>query len=148
MMEDHNQLKVVRNELETKLTYADERTKFLKNDLQIKNTQVTELEMKFSKTQEDLDNARFRYHDAQRTVTELNLKIDASNSEIESLKNERHHLDMACKETRQLKDTIEKKFNKCEEEKYELLRLYQEARREVLGFDEIRKEKDSHIGRS
>ena len=46
---------------------------------------------------------------------------------------------MACKETRQLKDTLEKKFNKVEEEKYELLRVYQEARREVLGFDEIRK---------
>ena len=146
-MEEHNQMKVLKNEIETKLTYSDEKTHYLQNDLSIKSTQVMELEMKYSKTQEELDNVRFKYHDAQRTVTELNLRVDANNSETQSLKNERHHLDLACKEARSLKDILEKKNNKLEEEKYDLLKRYQEATREVLGFDEIRKEKDNHIGK-
>ena len=95
--------------MESMISYNDEKIAGMTREIAIKNKQVTDLEVKFTAAQDDLDLTRYRLQEIHKDLTEQKLKIDVYESQVTGLRNEKQHLILELKETKDLQKVYEKK---------------------------------------
>ena len=107
--EEITALKTAKAEMESKISYNDEKIAGLLREVTIKAKQVGDLEGKFSAAQDELDMTKYKLQELQKDITEQKLKIDVFESQSLGLKNEKQHLLLELKETKDLQKVYEKK---------------------------------------
>lgn len=100
--EEITSLKTKTAENESLISYNDEKIAGMTREIAIKNKQVTDLEVKFTSAQDDLDLTRYRLQEIHKDLTEQKLKIDVYESQVTGLRNEKQHLILELKETKDL----------------------------------------------
>lgn len=145
IIQELNEIKVEFAEQETKLSYDREKIIALSRENEIKVNQVKELLEKTAEMQEKYDRLQYQYQLTLKNGSEQKLSIDVLNSQIQALKNEKTHLRQNEVESRMLKETFETKLNETTEELKTIKETLQISEREVLGFNEIRKEREERI---
>ena len=145
IFEELNLLKTDHAEQTTKITYDREKITALEKEKRIKSEQVSDLLNKTSEMQEKFDKLQYKHQLSLKTISEQKLNIDVYQSQILTLKNEKTHLRQREVEARMLKETFENKLRETSEELKETVQTLQHSQRQVLGFNEIKKEREERI---
>lgn len=131
--------------MESMISYNDEKIAGMTREIAIKNKQVTDLEVKFTAAQDDLDLTRYRLQEIHKDLTEQKLKIDVYESQVTGLRNEKQHLILELKETKDLQKIYEKKCSQLLQEVNRINLEFQESKRDIIGFGEVQKEREERI---
>lgn len=145
IIEQLNKMKTEYAEQNTKMAYDKEKIVALERENKIKIDQVNELLEKTGQMQENFDKLQYQHQLTLKTVSEQKLSIDVYQSQIQTLKNEKTHLRQNEVEARMLKNTFEQKLRETAEELKKVTENFQLSQREVLGFSEIKKEREERI---
>jgi len=73
------------------------------------------------------------------------LRLEVVQSEQEGLKGEKQHLELELQETKQLQSIYEKKCASLLEELNSVNQDFQESKREIIGFNEVKREREERI---
>jgi golgin subfamily B member 1 len=147
ILEEFNKLKAEHAEQNTKLAYDKEKINALERENKIKIDQVNDLLNKTAEMQEKYDKLQYHQQLSLKTISEQKLNIDILQSQIQTLKNEKTHLRQSDVESRMLKETFENKLRETAEELKTITETLQLSQREVLGFNEIKKEREERISK-
>ena len=109
--------------------------------------QVVELCEKSAIMQAKADKLQYKSQVSLKKITELQFTVEANVSQIQTLKTEKDHLKQNEKEARSFKELFEQKYRDTTEEIKKLTDDFQLAQREIIGFDEIKKEREERIDR-
>lgn len=145
ILEEFNKLKAEHAEQNTKMAYDREKIIALERENQIKIDQVNSLLNKTAEMQEKFDKLQYKQQLSLKTVSEQKLNIDVLQSQIQTLKNEKTHLRQSEVESRMLKETFENKLRETADELKAVTETLQLSQREVLGFNEIKREREERI---
>ena len=145
IIEQLNKMKAEYAEQNTKMAYDREKILALERENGIKIDQVNDLLNKTSEMQERYDKLQYQYQLALKQVSEQKLGIDVYTSQIQTLKNEKTHLRQSEVESRMLKEVFENKLRDTADELKKTTEQLQLSQREVLGFTEIKKEREERI---
>ena len=145
IIEELNKMKIQFAEQNTKMSYDREKILALEKENKIKIDQVNDLLGKTADMQEKYDHLQYQNQLSLKQVSEQKLAIDVNLSQIQTLKNEKQHLRQSELEARMLKETFEKKLSETSDELKRISDMFQLSQREVLGFTEIRKEREERI---
>ncbi|CAI2361027.1 unnamed protein product [Moneuplotes crassus] len=145
IIQELNGIKTQFAEQENKLAYDKEKIIALEKENAIKVEQVQDLLIKTAQMQEKYDKLQYQYQLSLKNVSEQKLSIDVLKSQIQALKNEKTHLRQSEVESRMLKETFEDRLKDTTEELRSIKEVLQVSEREVLGFNEIRKEREERI---
>ena len=121
-----------------------EALEFENNSLKV---QVVELCEKSAIMQAKADKLQYKSQVSLKKITELQFTVEANVSQIQTLKTEKDHLKQNEKEARSFKELFEQKYRDTTEEIKKLTDDFQLAQREIIGFDEIKKEREERIDR-
>ena len=75
----------------------------------MKVRQINDLELKYQRTNSELESRNLSNKELEKTVTEMRLKIEANKSLIDSLTSEKNHLQLSLKENKDQKDQYKEK---------------------------------------
>jgi hypothetical protein len=89
MQEEISDLKTLKAEHESKISYIEEKLEAFKREIGIKVKQVEDYEQRYMTTQDELDLTRYKLQEAQKDITELKLKIEVLDSQLDGYKNEK-----------------------------------------------------------
>lgn len=145
IIDELNRMKSQYAEQNTKMAYDREKILALEKENKIKIEQVNDLLNKTSEMQEKYDHLQYQHQLALKKVSEQKLTIDVNLSQIQTLKNEKSHLRQSEYEARMMKETFENKLNETTQELRKVTDMLQISQREVLGFSEIKKEREERI---
>ena len=145
IIEQLNKMKAEHAEQNTKMAYDREKILALERENRIKVDQVSDLLNKTSEMQEKFDKLQYQYQLSLKQISEQKLGIDVYTSQIQTLKNEKTHLRQSEVESRMLKEVFEEKLRETSEELKKTTEQLQLSQREVLGFSEIKKEREERI---
>ena len=145
IIEELNAIKIQFAEQSTALAYNKEKIIALDRENQVKISQVDDLLTSSAAMQEKYDKLQYQYQLSIKNVSEQKLNIDVYQSQIQTLKNEKTHLRQSEVESRMLKDTFQSKLQDTTDELKKLTGDLQVAQREVLGFNEIKKDREERI---
>jgi uncharacterized coiled-coil DUF342 family protein len=139
------ELKTTNTEQSSVITSLREKVDALQRDLQIKNDQLVETELRTNRTLDELDIAKYKLQEQQKELTEIKLKTDVLISSNDGLTSERDHLSVELKETRELQRSYETKCGELIIQLNEVQNEYQTIRKRMIGSDELAKEREERI---
>ena len=88
---------------------------------------------------------RYEVQDAQKENTEMKLKMDVFQSTCDGLQSEKKHLTLELKETKELLHIYEEKTKQLMEDLQNTTGELQDNKREMIGFNEINREREEKI---
>lgn len=139
------QLKTQQAENESEILRNREIIGSIQRELNIKNRQMKDMEIRTNKAMEELDSFRFKLQESYKDNTELKLKMDVSISTISGLESEKSHLTLEVKELRELNTMYEEKTKQLMHDLQETTSQLQLNKREMIGFSEVNKEREDKI---
>lgn len=104
-------LRSERVESESKILYQSERVKQLMLESERKFRQATDLEMKLSKANAEVEARVLDNKNLEKVINEQRVKLEANIAQIDGLTSEKNHLDLSLKESQ---DQRFQYFNKSE----------------------------------
>jgi chromosome segregation ATPase len=139
------QLKTQQAENESEILRNREIIGSIQRELNIKNRQMKDMEIRTNKAMEELDSFRFKLQESYKDNTELKLKMDVSISTISGLESEKSHLTLEVNELRELNTMYEEKTKQLMHDLQETTSQLQLNKREMIGFSEVNKEREDKI---
>jgi chromosome segregation ATPase len=137
------QLKTQQAENESEILRNREIIGSIQRELNIKNRQMKDMEIRTNKAMEELDSFRFKLQESYKDNTELKLKMDVSISTISGLESEKSHLTLEVNELRELNTMYEEKTKQLMHDLQETTSQLQLNKREMIGFSEVNKERST-----
>ena len=100
---------------------------------------------KLLEAQSLIEEKSLQLKDADQKINQLKLQADSEHALIQGLQGEKKHLEMNLEENIQLKDQFKKKCDQVQEMYENLFKEAQNYKREMVGVDEIKKDRDHRV---
>jgi DNA repair exonuclease SbcCD ATPase subunit len=107
------------------------------NDLEVKNSQLN--------IDTELKTQRIQLQD--KTIIDVSLHLELVQSQLRASQTEKQHLDLQHLELTTQKEQLDLKFSRTHNELETITVELQEAKRQLIGIDEVKKDRDERIGK-
>ena len=138
-------MRSLRIEHESKINYQDERIKSLIVECEQKVRAYTVCEQKLLKAQETIEERNLEIKDLNQKMGQLQLKQESEKALINGLRSEKDHLELTLKENSALKEQYKMKCEQVQEMYEALFKEAQTFKRQIVGVDEIKKDRDERV---
>ena len=139
------QLRSIKIENETKISFLDERLLYLKYEVEIKLNTISEQDKKLQTQSDLIDKREQQIKDYDQQINSLRLIKEADHAMIEGLQSEKTHLELALAENKKLKDQYFKKSEEVQNNYSTLFREINAIQKDKVEIDEIKKDRDERI---